>query len=113
MKSTTIIPDTIDFGKVNSGEKLEMRFNIINIGNDTLVFSRVWTSCGCDGVSGEWYQKKYLLPNDSLELTYFFINQGSRIGKYQEYVHINSNAINKPYLYIVTKVQIIEKRTDK
>jgi len=37
----------LNMGKMNEGEKLEVKFRFKNTGNQPLVISRVWAQCGC------------------------------------------------------------------
>lgn len=85
-----IEPTSFDFGEVSSGQVVEHRFAVKNIGNASLEISRVSTSCGCTSAAVD---KEELAPGEEVALlvTYDSGLMKHEKGKVERFVYVRSN----------------------
>ena len=77
----------IDYGTIENGEDGKRTFEFKNIGNAPLIFSRIFSSCGCTIPKKP---EKPILPGESgsIEVEY----DTKRTGLFQKAITVNSNA---------------------
>lgn len=76
-----------DFGKINEGESLNVKFRFKNTGNKPLVIAKVWAQCGC--TVPETPQKPYA-PGETGEISASF-NSGGKQGMQVKEVYMSAN----------------------
>lgn len=76
-----------DFGNKKQGEVLTHTFRFENVGDETLVISRVRTSCGC---AAAILSKKELNPGEKGEIQAKFNTQGY-YGEQNKFIYVESN----------------------
>ncbi len=67
------VADTLDFGRLRSGENLVREVTLLNDGDKPLVILGVETSCGCLEID---YPKKPLAPGESAQLSVALYSAG-------------------------------------
>ncbi|MFT7611339.1 MAG: hypothetical protein ACI9J3_000282 [Parvicellaceae bacterium] len=97
-----------DFGTLQSGDRVEYDFLIVNIGDEPLVISNTKSSCGCDVASLR--SRLPVMPGDSVYMTYKY--DSKRIGPINKSVTITSNDPIHPTVVVRTKGNIIKKESD-
>ena len=77
----------IDYGTIENGEDGKRTFEFKNIGNAPLIFSRIFSSCGCTIPKKP---EKPILPGESglIQVEY----DTKRTGLFQKAITVNSNA---------------------
>jgi len=77
----------IDYGTIENGEDGKRTFEFKNTGNAPLIFSRIFSSCGCTIPKKP---EKPILPGESgsIEVEY----DTKRTGLFQKAITVNSNA---------------------
>ena len=77
----------IDYGTIENGEDGKRTFEFKNTGNSPLIFSRIFSSCGCTIPKKP---EKPILPGQSgsIEVEY----DTKRTGMFQKAITVNSNA---------------------
>jgi len=77
----------IDYGTIENGEDGKRTFEFKNTGNSPLIFSRIFSSCGCTIPKKP---EKPILPGESgsIEVEY----DTKRTGLFQKAITVNSNA---------------------
>lgn len=93
-----------DFGFVTEGEKPTHVFEFENNGDDTLQLSKVKPSCGC--TTPNWPRNPFL-EGESGEIKVSYNSKG-RVGKFQKYITVSSNA-GEPEIKIIIKGVVISK----
>lgn len=93
---TVIGNETIDFGEVIEGEKVDIEFKLKNTGKGDLIISKASASCGCTELQ---YPKNIIKEGDVDVLNVTFDSKG-RLGKQTKKITIVSNAT--PNLKILT-----------
>ena len=91
----------IDYGTIENGEDGKRTFEFKNIGNDPLIFSRIFSSCGCTIPKKP---EKPILPGESgsIEVEY----DTKRTGLFQKAITVNSNA-KKPNVILRIKGEVL------
>lgn len=85
---TVIGNETIDFGEVIEGEKINIEFKLKNTGSGDLIISKVSASCGCTELQ---YSKDIIKEGDIDLLNVTFDSKG-RLGKQTKKITIVSNS---------------------
>ena len=80
--------NSIDFGDIVQGEKVEHTFVLTNTGKQPLIISNVAATCGCTVPS---WPKEPVAPGKSAEIKVSF-NSTGKVGKQNSVVRIYSNA---------------------
>ena len=93
---TVIGNETIDFGEVVDGEKVDIEFKLKNTGKGDLIISKATASCGCTKLQ---YPKNIIKEGGVDVLNVTFDSKG-RLGKQIKKITIVSNAT--PNLKILT-----------
>lgn len=93
---TVIGNETIDFGEVIEGEKVDIEFKLKNTGKGDLIISKATASCGCTKLQ---YPKNIIKEGGVDVLNVTFDSKG-RLGKQTKKITIVSNAT--PNLKILT-----------
>ena len=93
---TVIGNETIDFGEVVEGEKVDIEFKLKNTGKGDLIISKATASCGCTKLQ---YPKNIIKEGGVDVLNVTFDSKG-RLGKQTKKITIVSNAT--PNLKILT-----------
>ena len=77
----------IDYGTIENGDNGKKTFEFKNTGNSTLIFSRIFSSCGCTIPKKP---EKPIQPGESgtIEVEY----DTKRTGLFQKAITVNSNA---------------------
>ena len=88
--------ETINFGNIIQGEKVNLEFKIRNIGTGDLIITNAKASCGC--TVPEW-PKKLLVPGAEGEIKVAF-NSEHRIGYQKKTITLTTNAT--PSIKILT-----------
>jgi hypothetical protein len=91
-----VTPGSIDFGKLEWGQKSESKVQITNQGSGVLKISRITSSCGCAGAT---LTESVLNPGDSATLSVKYEARGG-LGVRREYVDIYSSATQRRALRI-------------
>jgi len=93
----TIVGDeSINFGEITQGEKIDVEFRIKNTGTGDLLIDKAKASCGC--TVPEW-PKKLLVPGEEGEIKVTF-NSEHRIGEQKKNITLTTNAT--PSIKILT-----------
>ena len=95
--------ESLDFGDVYNGKKVEHVVTIKNIGNDTLRISDVRAQCGC---TATMMTQKTMGPSDSGKLSITF-DTHSYNGKVTKHVYIESNDTSNPKLTIAFAANVL------
>ena len=93
---TVIGNETIDFGEVIEGEKVDIEFKLKNTGKGDLIISKATASCGCTKLQ---YPKNIIKEGGVDVLNVTFDSKG-RLGKQTKKITIVSNMT--PNLKILT-----------
>ena len=80
--------NSIDFGDIVQGQKVEHTFVLTNTGKQPLIISNVAATCGCTVPS---WPKELVAPGKSAEIKVSF-NSTGKVGKQNSVVRIYSNA---------------------
>jgi uncharacterized protein (DUF58 family) len=80
--------NSIDFGDIVEGQKVEHTFVLTNSGKSPLIISNVAATCGCTVPS---WPKEPVAPGKSAEIKVSF-NSAGKMGKQNSVVRIYSNA---------------------
>ncbi len=80
--------NSIDFGDIVQGQKVEHTFVLTNTGKQPLIISNVAATCGCTVPS---WPKEPVAPGKSAEIKVSF-NSTGKVGKQNSVVRIYSNA---------------------
>ena len=80
--------NSIDFGDIVQGQKVEQTFVLTNTGKQPLIISNVAATCGCTVPS---WPKEPVAPGKSAEIKVSF-NSTGKVGKQNSVVRIYSNA---------------------
>ena len=80
--------NSIDFGDIVQGQKVEHTFVLTNTGKQPLIISNVAATCGCTVHS---WPKEPVAPGKSAEIKVSF-NSTGKVGKQNSVVRIYSNA---------------------
>lgn len=84
----TFKENSIDFGDIVQGQKVEHTFVLTNTGKQPLIISNVAATCGCTVPS---WPKEPVAPGKSAEIKVSF-NSTGKVGKQNSVVRIYSNA---------------------
>lgn len=84
----TFKENSIDFGDIIQGQKVEHTFVLTNTGKQPLIISNVAATCGCTVPS---WPKEPVAPGKSAEIKVSF-NSTGKVGKQNSVVRIYSNA---------------------
>lgn len=84
----TFNQNSIDFGDIVQGQKVEHTFVLTNSGKQPLIISNVAATCGCTVPS---WPKEPVAPGKSAEIKVSF-NSAGKVGKQNSVVRIYSNA---------------------
>jgi hypothetical protein len=102
----------IDYGTIENGADGKKTFEFKNIGNSPLIFSRIFSSCGCTIPKKP---EKPIQPGESgiIEVEY----DTKRTGLFQKAITVNSNA-KTPNIILRIKGEVLpepdeNERTDK
>jgi hypothetical protein len=102
----------IDYGTIENGADGKKTFKFKNIGNSPLIFSRIFSSCGCTIPKKP---EKPIQPGESgiIEVEY----DTKRTGLFQKAITVNSNA-KTPNIILRIKGEVLpepdeNERTDK
>jgi hypothetical protein len=97
--------DALDLGLLRANEVANGTVTLTNSGDDTLVISKVLSSCGCTAaVPG----KKELAPGESTSLDVKY-TAGSAAGKIQKTVTIQSNDLLSPATIVKVTAEVIAR----
>ncbi len=80
--------NSIDFGDITQGEKVEHTFVFTNEGTSPLIISNVAVTCGCTATN---WPKEPIAPGQTSELKISF-NSTGKMGKQNSVVRVYSNA---------------------
>ncbi len=90
--------DTIDFGRINEGEVVEMPLVIVNAGDKPFVILAAETSCGClDPI----YEPVPVQPGGDISLTLRFRSAGEA-GTHLKTIHILTSLAPERYRLVVS-----------
>ncbi len=84
-----------DFDTILSKDTVSHKFKFTNIGNEPLIITNAYTSCGC--TIPQW-PKEPIYPKDSGYIIIGF--HTSNIGRFNKGTMIKSNAVNAPNMMI-------------
>ena len=80
--------DTLDFGQIVQGEKVDVEFFLINSGSGDLIISKINASCGCTQIE---YPEDIIKISDKFKIKITFDSK-ERLGKQTKKITIVSNA---------------------
>ena len=87
--SISVIGDeTLDFGQIVEGEKVDLEFSLQNSGTGDLIISKINASCGCTQIE---YPKDIIKISDTFKIKITFDSE-DRLGKQTKKITIVSNA---------------------
>ena len=87
--SISVIGDeTLDFGQIVEGEKVDLEFSLKNSGTGDLIISKINASCGCTQIE---YPKDIIKISDTFKIKITFDSE-DRLGKQTKKITIVSNA---------------------
>ena len=87
--SISVIGDeTLDFGQIVEGEKVDLEFSLKNSGSGDLIISKINASCGCTQIE---YPKDIIKISDTFKIKITFDSE-DRLGKQTKKITIVSNA---------------------
>lgn len=89
---------TIDFGDVDAGKSIDLKFEFENSGDDVLVIKNIRSTCGCTVAKVD---KKEYKPGEKGEIPVKFFSRGYR-GKITKTVTVTTN--DKDNIYTVLKI---------
>ena len=97
----------IDYGTIENGEDGKRTFEFKNIGNAPLIFSRIFSSCGCTIPKKP---EKPILPGESglIQVEY----DTKRTGLFQKAITVNSNA-KTPNIILRIKGEVQEETEEE
>ena len=78
---------TVDFGKVDSGQVVDLNFEFENTGDSVLIIKNISTSCGCTAAKLE---KKEYQPGEKGSIPVKFNSRGMQ-GKVSKFVTVTTN----------------------
>ena len=87
--SISVIGDeTLDFGQIVEGEKVDLEFSLKNSGTGDLIISKINASCGCTQIE---YPTDIIKISDTFKIKITFDSE-DRLGKQTKKITIVSNA---------------------
>ncbi len=89
---------TIDFGEVDAGKSIDIKFEFQNTGDDVLIVKNIRSTCGCTVAKVD---KKEYNPGEKGEIPVKFFSRGYR-GKITKTVTVTTN--DKDNIYTVLKI---------
>ncbi len=92
-----------DFGQIQADQELEAAILIENKGDEPLILGKVSGTCGCIEIGN--LGKNVLDPGEKLAINFIFDSTGY-LGKVENYIHINSNDPDQPYLKIPIRAEV-------
>ncbi|MAU63122.1 MAG: hypothetical protein CMC38_02050 [Flavobacteriaceae bacterium] len=97
----------IDYGTIENGEDGKRTFEFKNIGNAPLIFSRIFSSCGCTIPKKP---EKPILPGESglIQVEY----DTKRTGLFQKAITVNSNA-KTPNIILRIKGEVLPETEEE
>ena len=93
---TVIGNETIDFGEIVEGEKVDLEFKLKNTGTGDLIISKASASCGCT----ELKYPKDIIEEGAVDVLNVTFDSNGRLGKQTKKITIVSNAT--PNIKILT-----------
>ena len=85
---TVIGDETIDFGEVIEGEKVDVEYKLKNTGTGDLIISKASTSCGCT----ELQYPKDIIKEGGVDVVKITFDSKGRLGKQTKKITLVSNA---------------------
>ena len=85
---TVIGNETIDFGEVIEGEKVDVEYKLKNTGTGGLIISKASTSCGCT----ELQYPKDIIKEGEVDVVKITFDSEGRLGKQTKKITLVSNA---------------------
>lgn len=83
-------------GQIKFGEKRNITFKITNLGKETLLFKKPYTSCGCTIAN---YPEKGIKPKHINTITVSFT--ANKPGEFTHFIDVGSNATNSPLKLVI------------
>ena len=80
--------ETLDFGQIVEGEKVDLEFSLINSGSGDLIISKVKASCGCAQIE---FPEHIIKKSEKFKIKITFDSK-DRLGKQTKKITIVSNA---------------------
>ncbi|MBC7903563.1 MAG: DUF1573 domain-containing protein [Gemmatimonadaceae bacterium] len=100
------IEQTRDYGKMNEGQKLEVKFRFKNTGNKPLVIESVRASCGCTAAEPP---KEPIAPGGEGEIVGSFDSNG-KTGLQHKSIYVLTNTKGVQNHELVFNVDVIKKQ---
>jgi hypothetical protein len=97
-----VLPESVDFGEVEKGEKVSTKLEVRNVGEEKLLIKRVRTSCGC---TAALLSSDVIEPEGKAEIEVSF--RSRREGHFRHYVSIESNDPDEPVKRVVIEGDVI------
>ena len=97
----------IDYGTIENGEDGKRTFEFKNIGNAPLIFSRIFSSCGCTIPKKP---EKPILPGESGSIQVEYDTK--RTGLFQKAITVNSNA-KTPNIILRIKGEVLPETEEE
>ncbi len=91
------VADTLDFGRMREGEKVEKEFRIRNTGDKPLVVINVDSSCGCTLFG---FDRSPVMPGEEKTVTASF-NSAGYYGEVVKKASLYTSASSEPHTIIV------------
>lgn len=88
--------ESINFGEIIQGEKVDLEFRIKNTGNGDLIITNAKASCGCTQLE---YPKE-IIKQGSVESINVTFNSGNKLGEQKKNITLTTNAT--PNIKILT-----------
>ncbi|MEQ6120543.1 DUF1573 domain-containing protein [Reichenbachiella sp. MALMAid0571] len=87
-----------DFGDIKQGDQVSYTFSFKNTGEESLVISKVRTTCGC---TAPYWPKEPIAPGktDKIKITF---NSKGKMGHQHKVITVESNAVNNPETVSIT-----------
>jgi hypothetical protein len=95
-KITIIGDESINFGEIIQGEKVNLEFKIKNTGKGDLIITNAKASCGCTQLE---YPKEIIKPGNQESISVTFDSR-NKTGKQKKSITLTTNA--KPSIKILT-----------
>ncbi len=99
----SVLPDTLNFGKITPRQFLQDTLIVLNRGTDTLVIEGVETSCGCTNATPQSSQ----VPFMGSAVVRVSVNIDGKTGMFYQWVHLKTNDPATPVKEIPIMVNII------
>ncbi|WP_372368859.1 DUF1573 domain-containing protein [Candidatus Uabimicrobium sp. HlEnr_7] len=103
----SISPQTIPLGKIPDTKKVDMAFEVKNIGNSAITIEKVETSCGCSSAKPD---PSFLNPGGTSQIKVHLDPRGKK-GHSSWQIKVFTNSVHSPILYANFEADVVQTGT--